>query len=93
MLSGKPSISYDGEPEVTAPPDRVQPGKCYLLETGHVRRVIRLMPDGRVQYEGRVGHQRAPGAWRPGMQDIRSFAFLIEREVPCDWSPETDERA
>ena len=75
---------------MSAPPDSLEVGKCYLLETGHVRRVIRLMPDGRVQFEGRMGHQRNAGAWRSGMQDIRSFAFLIEREAPCDWAPETD---
>lgn len=49
------------------------------------------MPDGRVQYEQRPDHQVNAGAWRPGMQDGRSFASLVEREVPCDWIPEGDE--
>ncbi len=76
---------------MSVPPESIEAGKCYLMETGHVRRVMRLMPDGRVQFESRMGHQRNPGAWRSGMQDGRSFALLAEREVPCDWTPETDQ--
>jgi hypothetical protein len=29
--------------------------------------------------------------WRSVVQDQRAFALMVEREVPCDWSPETDE--
>ncbi len=75
---------------MSVPPESIEVGKCYLMETGHVRQVRRIMPDGRVQFESRVGHQRNPGAWKPGMQSGRSFADLIEREVPCDWTPERE---
>ena len=71
------------------PPESLEVGRCYLLNTGHVRRVIRIIPDGRVQFEHRMGH--TPKNWKTGIQEGRSFAFMIEREVPCDWTPETDE--
>ena len=71
-------------------PESIQVGQCYLMETGHLRRVMRLMPDGRVQYESRPVSQGNAKTWQPGMQDGRSFAFQVERSVPCDWTPETD---
>ncbi len=74
---------------VSIPPENLKVGKCCLLHTGHVRRVIRIMPDGRVQFEHRMGHTSK--GWKTGIQEGRSFAVLIEREVPCDWNPETDE--
>ncbi len=77
---------------MTIPPESIEVGKCYLMETGHVRQVRRLMPDGRVQYEQRPGHQVNAGAWRPGMQEGRPFALLVEREVPCDWAREGDKK-
>ncbi len=76
---------------MTIPPESIEVGKCYLMGTGHVRQVRRLMPDGRVQYEHRAAHQTYAGAWKPGMQEGRSFAFQVEREVPCDWTPGADE--
>ena len=75
---------------MTIPPESIEVGKCYLSNDGRVRRAAKFLPDGRVQFEGRMGHQRNAGAWRSGMQDIRSFAFLIEREVPCDWTGEDE---
>ena len=67
----------------------VEVGKCYLMETGQVRRILRIMPDGRFQYEHRMGHA-APKVWRSGIQGGRSFAATVEREVSCDWTSETD---
>jgi hypothetical protein len=67
----------------------VEVGKCYLMETGQVRRVMRIMPDGRLQYEHRMGHA-APKVWRSGIQGGHLFAATVEREVSCDWTPETD---
>jgi hypothetical protein len=29
--------------------------------------------------------------WFPGILDPKTFAAMIERPVPCDWTPETDE--
>ena len=72
------------------PPESIEVGRCYLMESGQVRRVLRIMPDGRFQYEHRMGHAAAR-SWRTGMQSGHLFANLIEREVPCDWIPDTDE--
>jgi transcriptional regulator with XRE-family HTH domain len=75
---------------VTIPFESIEAGKCYLMKTGQLRRVVRLMPNGQIQYEHRPPHQPNAKSWKPGMQSGRSFADLIEREVPFDWTPETD---
>ena len=76
---------------MSIPPESIQVGQCYLAKGDkavRIRRVIRIMPDGRVQYE-----QRSPKTlWQSGIQERRSFAAMLEREVPCDWAPEADER-
>ncbi len=67
---------------MSVPPESIQVGQCYLMDTGRVRRVTELLP-GRVRFQQR----RADGAWRIGNVDIvniRSFAFMVERPVPCD---------
>jgi hypothetical protein len=71
------------------PPENIEVGKCYLMKTGHVRRVLRLMPDERVQYIYRFGHL-LPKVWRVGAQNGSSFKAMIKREVPCDWTPEAE---
>jgi hypothetical protein len=71
-------------------PESIEVGKCYLMDSGQVRRVLRIMPDGRFQYEHRVGHA-APKVWRSGIQGGRSFAATVEREVSCDWTPSSDD--
>ncbi len=76
---------------MTIPPESIEIGKCYLMKTGQLRRVVRLMPNGQIQYEHRPPHQPNAKTWKPGMQSGRSFADLVEREVPCDWRPEADE--
>ncbi|MDQ4136864.1 MAG: hypothetical protein M3158_11820 [Pseudomonadota bacterium] len=76
---------------MTVPPESVEVGKCYLMETGHVRRVVRIMQDGRVQYEFRPTNRRNSHQWRPGIQEGHAFAYSAEREVPCDWTPEENE--
>ncbi len=38
-----------------------------------------------------MGH--TPTGWKTGIQEGRSFAFVIEREVPCDWTPEMEANA
>ncbi len=76
---------------MSIPPERIEVGKCYLAETGQVRRVLAILPVARVQYEQRPGHLPKWPQWKSGVLDLRSFAFAIEREVPCDWTPETDE--
>jgi hypothetical protein len=71
------------------PPDSIQVGKCYLTTTGSVRRAVRMLPGGRMQFEQRPGHI-LPNTWKSDVQDVRSFASTVEREVPFDWTPERD---
>ncbi len=72
------------------PPESLEVGKCYLINTHQVWRIIRLMPDGRIQYEQRAA-DHIPKSWQPGMLTALTAEMLIEREVPCDWTPEMDE--
>ncbi len=74
---------------MSIPPESIQVGQCYLMDTGRIRRVTELLP-GRVRFQQR----RADRDWRTGnvdIVDIRSFAFMVERLVPCDWTLESDE--
>ncbi len=82
---------------MSVPPEHIQVGKCYLVQAERskqslgVRRVVRIMADGRVQFEHRPARQVNAGAWKPGMQEARSFAIQILREVSSDWIPDADE--
>lgn len=66
-------------------------GRCYLTNTGRVWRVKQIMPDGRVLYEHRADKATAV-AWLPGMLmgNALPAEVVIERQVPCDWTPERD---
>jgi len=69
-------------------PESIQTGQCYLMQTGHVRRAIALLP-GRVQYETRSrAPNRAGWTWRSGILDLKTFASMVERPIPCDWTPD-----
>lgn len=73
---------------MSIPPESIQVGQCYLMRTGHVRRAIALLP-GRVQYETRNrAPNRAGWTWRSGILDLKTFAAIVERPIPCDWTPE-----
>jgi hypothetical protein len=76
-------------PEMSIAPESIRAGRWYLAKGGEairIRRVVQLMPDDRVQYE-----QRSPKTvWQSGIQELRSFAAMLEREVPCDWTQERD---
>ena len=65
----------------------IQIGKCFLTNDNVVRRVVAILPDGRVQYEWRGGYRIK---WKSGILSGREFALAAEREVPCDWTPEDD---
>ncbi len=74
------------------PPESIKVDRCYLTSEGKIRRVMALLRDGRVQYQWRRGYTlKSP--WRVGIEIARSFAAAVEREVSCDWTPETDEQA
>jgi hypothetical protein len=76
------------------PPERIEVGRCYLTTTERgyrLRRMVRVMPGGRVQYERRAAAgTRATTVWVLCMTDRRAFARTAEREVPCDWTPESE---
>lgn len=77
------------------PAESIEAGKCYLVlarrpgRSGGVRRVVRIMPNGQIQFEHRTSSGRRAG-WKAGILDLRSFAATLEREVSCDWTPEDD---
>ncbi len=75
---------------MTVPPESIAAGKCYLAKTpsdAQLWKVIGIMPDGRVLYE-----QHTPVAgWGVAIQERTTFAAAVEREVPCDWTPDADE--
>jgi len=72
------------------PVSALEVGKCYLTNTGRVWRIIRIMPDGRVQYEHRSQSILVEDQ-RPGMLTTLPAEVMVEREVPCDWTGEEDE--
>ncbi len=67
--------------------DAIVIGQCYLTDNSMVRRAVRILPDGRVQYEWRGGVR---SRWKSGIVSKREFAAAVERPVPDDWIPETD---
>ncbi len=67
---------------MTVLPENIEPGLCYLITTGHVRRVTRVIPDRRIQDEYRMRHSVKNR--KTDIQEGRSFTFAVEREVACD---------
>ena len=83
---------------MTTPPESIQVGQCHLARAlGYrkplrVRRVLGILPDGRVQFDQRRGPIPAGRPWRRAQaMDLAAFASQVERPVPCDWTPEQDE--
>ena len=72
---------------MSIPPESTKVGKCYLTDGNIVRRVVTILPDRRIQYEWRGGHWMK---WKSGILAGHEFAHQAEREVSCDWKPETD---
>lgn len=75
---------------MSIPPGKVEVGKCYLIGAKHVWRVVCILPDGRIQYEARLGYQTNATIWKFGTVDGPSFTSQVEREIACDWTPEAD---
>ena len=73
---------------MSLPPESIEEGKCYLAENGRVRRVMRILPDGRIRYKYRGQYA---GRWRSGALPRLVFAATVARGVPCDWKSEADE--
>ena len=76
---------------MTIPPESIQSGQCYLTTNSQVARVLRLSAEGRVNYEFRDSRVVKALGWTAAVTDLRSFAHLAVRPVPCDWTPETDQ--
>ncbi len=70
---------------MTLPPERIQVGKCYLMQASHVWRVVRITGDGRAEFMHRLGHMLKN--WKIGAEERRTFGATTVREVPCDWRP------
>jgi hypothetical protein len=62
---------------VSLSPESIKVGQCYLTE-GHLRRVVAVLPDRRVQYEWRGGVRTK---WKPGILTVREFALAAERPM------------
>ena len=73
---------------MSVPPESIEVGKCYLARSqGSPRlcRVVKVMFDGRILYDQRTRLR----TWSV-VQERQAFARILEREVPCDWTPEMD---
>ena len=70
-------------------PETIQVGRCYLTTDGRVRRVLETGPE-RVRYSYRSFPADPRRTWRSGVLSIEVFAATVEREVPCDWTPEAE---
>ena len=71
---------------MSLPLESMKVGKCYLTDAGQVRRILHILPNGRVAYERRPAH-RPDAPWQEANQDLSMFAGLAEAEVPCDFGP------
>ena len=78
---------------MSLPPETIKIGQCYLADGRaypQVRQVVRVFPDRRLEYKHRPARPEKKHLWRTAMSDIRAFAVVASREIPCDWTPETD---
>ena len=71
------------------PVSALEVGKCYLTLPGEVRRLLRILPEGKLHYEARDATVLWAGGWKEGVLEPTPFAALLEREVACDWTLET----
>ncbi len=77
---------------MAVPPESIEVGKCYLSNDGRVRRAAKFLPDGRIRYAYRSFPVPQGRLWRTGRLDVERFAETTVREVPCDWTPDAEER-
>jgi hypothetical protein len=73
---------------MSVPPATDIVGKCFLISGDKVARVLRILPGNQVHYELRSGVIVRAFGWKAGVLELNAFAHLVEREVPCDWTPE-----
>ena len=65
--------------------DTLSVGQCYLSDTGKVRRVLNILPDGRVQFEARNRTNRTGLRWKRDIMSVEAFAASTEQPIRCDW--------
>ena len=66
-------------------------GQCYLSDTGKIRRVLNILPDGRVQFEARNRTDRTGLRSKLDIMSAEAFAASTERPIRCDWVHGEDE--
>ncbi len=76
---------------MSIPPEKIEIGKCYLTWDGRVVQVFQLLSHGAVSYRFRKAHAEPPIRWTGAIAYLAPIASSVEREVPCDWTPETGE--
>ncbi len=74
---------------MTIPRSSIQAGQCYLTVNGQVARVVKRLPDGGVHYQFRNAALAKAFGWHSGNTTVETFALMVERLVPCDFTPET----
>ena len=47
-------------------------------------------PDGELHYQFRDAALAKAFGWHSGNTTVETFALMVEREVPCDWTPESE---
>ncbi len=70
------------------PSDSIHVGECYLTDSGQVRRVTLLLPDGEVRFDARRCEAALTTGGVEGSLDLSSFAAQALRPVPRDWTPD-----
>ena len=72
-------------------PESIQIGQCYLSDTGKIRLVLNILPDGRVQFEARNRTDRTGLRSKLDIMSAEAFAASTERPIRCDWVHGEDE--
>ena len=75
---------------MSIPPETIEAGKCYLDDRRRVLHVTHVTPDGQVRFKYHEAYPAMADAWWAGMLNLRHFAAAAVREVPCEWTPATD---
>ncbi len=70
---------------MSVPPESIHVGQCYLSDTGKVRRVLNILPDGRVQFEARNRSNSTGQRWKLDIMCLEAFATSTEQPIRCDW--------
>jgi hypothetical protein len=79
---------------MSIPLESLEIGQCYLVRNEkslQVRRVLQVMPDGRVRFERRITTTGKRDGWVSRIAAGRAFATAVVRKVPCDWTPESED--